>query len=120
MSEFFQVVAQALNGFLDITNQVIGIMIAWTILDVPLLFILATYDFLKTLLTELGIIQEEDDAPPLYPPQNFRSSSLETDLDDIISIEISELAKRKKRPITPEEEEKITRRVMRLYGNREE
>jgi len=72
MSEFFNVVSLALNGFLDITNQVIGIMIAWTILDVPLLFILATYDFLKTLLTELGIIQEEEEiSPPLSPPNNL-------------------------------------------------
>jgi len=72
MSEFFNVVSSALNGFLDITNQVIGIMIAWTILDVPLLFILATYDFLKTLLTELGIIQEEEESsPPLSPPNNL-------------------------------------------------
>jgi len=69
MSEFFQVVSDALNGFLNITNQVIGILIAWTILDVPLLFILATYDFLRTLLTELGIIQEEQEStPPLSPP----------------------------------------------------
>ncbi len=72
MSEFFQVVSDALNGFLNITNQVIGIMIAWTILDVPLLFILATYDFLRTLLTELGIIQEEEEStPPLSPPNNL-------------------------------------------------
>jgi len=72
MSEFFQVVSVALNGFLNITNQVIGIMIAWTILDVPLLFILATYDFLRTLLTELGIIQEEEEStPPLSPPNNL-------------------------------------------------
>jgi len=72
MSEFFQVVSDALNGFLNITNQVIGIMIAWTILDVPLLFILATYDFLKTLLTELGIIQEEEESTsPLSPPNNL-------------------------------------------------
>jgi len=72
MSEFFQVVSDALTGFLNITNQVIGIMIAWTILDVPLLFILATYDFLRTLLTELGIIQEEEESsPPLSPPNNL-------------------------------------------------
>jgi len=72
MSEFFQVVSDALNGFLDITNQVIGIMIAWTILDVPLLFILTTYDFLRTLLTELGIIQEkEESSPPLSPPNKL-------------------------------------------------
>jgi len=72
MSEFFQVVSDALNGFLNITNQVIGIMIAWTILEVPLLFILATYDFLRTLLTELGIIQDEEEStPPLSPPNNL-------------------------------------------------
>lgn len=69
MSEFFQIVSDALIGLLDITNQVIGILIAWTILGVPLLFILATYDFLSTLLVELGIIkQEEEDTPPLSPP----------------------------------------------------
>jgi hypothetical protein len=38
---------------------VIGITIAWTILGVPLLFILTTFDFVKTLLDELGIIKEE-------------------------------------------------------------
>jgi hypothetical protein len=48
-----------LNGFLDISNKVIGITIAWTILGVPLLFILTTFDFVKTLLDELGIIKEE-------------------------------------------------------------
>lgn len=58
MSEFFDVVTLALNGLLDITNQAIGILIAWTILEVPLLFILATFDFMATLLTELGIIKE--------------------------------------------------------------
>jgi hypothetical protein len=68
MSEFFDVVTLALNGLLDITNQGIGILIAWTILGVPLLFILATFDFMSTLLTELGIIKEqEEDTPPLSP-----------------------------------------------------
>jgi len=48
-----------LNGFLDISNKAIGILIAWTILGVPLLFFLTTFDFVKTLLDELGIIKEE-------------------------------------------------------------
>lgn len=70
MSEFFDVVTLALNGLLDITNQGIGILIAWTILGVPLLFILATFDFMATLLTELGIIKEEDEnIPPFIPPK---------------------------------------------------
>jgi len=59
MSEFFDVVSLLLNGFLDISNKVIGITIAWTILGVPLLFILTTFDFVKTLLDELGIIKED-------------------------------------------------------------
>lgn len=70
MSEFFDVVTLALNGLLDITNKGIGILIAWTILEVPLLFILATFDFMATLLTELGIIKEEEEnTPPLSPPK---------------------------------------------------
>lgn len=60
MSEFFDIVSQALIGLLDISNQAIGILIAWTILGVPLLFILATYDFIRTLLIELGIIKVEE------------------------------------------------------------
>jgi hypothetical protein len=68
MSEFFTIVSTALTGLLDITNQGIGILIAWTILGVPLLFILVVFDFMRTLLTELGIIkEEEDDTPPLSP-----------------------------------------------------
>lgn len=61
MNEFFDVVTLALTGLLDITNQAIGILIAWTILGVPLLFILATFDFLKTLLEELNIIKDDDE-----------------------------------------------------------
>lgn len=59
MSEFFEIVALIMNGLLDISNKAIGILIAWTILGVPLLFILTTFDFVKTLLDELGIIKEE-------------------------------------------------------------
>jgi hypothetical protein len=61
MNEFFTIVSTALTGLLDITNQGIGILIAWTILDVPLLFILSTYDFMATLLTELGIIKVDEE-----------------------------------------------------------
>jgi hypothetical protein len=61
MAEFFLIVSQALEGILDISNQAIGILIAWTILGVPLLFILATFDFLVTLLTELDIIKPEEE-----------------------------------------------------------
>lgn len=57
MAEFFNIVSTALTGILDIANQAIGILIAWTILGVPLLFILATYDFITTLLVELDIIK---------------------------------------------------------------
>jgi hypothetical protein len=59
MSEFFEIVSLLLNGLLDISNKAIGILIAWTILGVPLLFILTTFDFVKTLLDELGIIKED-------------------------------------------------------------
>jgi hypothetical protein len=70
MSEFFDIVTLALNGLLDITNQAIGILITWTILGVPLLFILTTFDFMATLLVELGIIKQEDEnTPPLSPPK---------------------------------------------------
>ena len=72
MADFFLIVSDALTGLLDITNQVIGIMLAWTIFEVPLLFVLATFDFLTTLLTELSIIKSQDeDTPPLSPPNNL-------------------------------------------------
>jgi hypothetical protein len=60
MASFFAIVSTALTGLLDITNQAVGILIAWSILGVPLLFILATYDFLATLLSELGIIKDDE------------------------------------------------------------
>jgi hypothetical protein len=59
MSEFFDIVSIIINNLLDISNKAIGILIAWTILGVPLLFILTTFDFLKTLLEELGIIKQD-------------------------------------------------------------
>jgi hypothetical protein len=59
MSEFFEIVSLLLNGLLDISNKAIGILIAWTILGLPLLFILTTFDFVKTLIDELGIIKED-------------------------------------------------------------
>jgi hypothetical protein len=61
MAEFFLIVSQALEGILDISNKSIGILIAWTIFDVPLLFILTTFDFIVTLLTELDIIKAEQE-----------------------------------------------------------
>jgi hypothetical protein len=61
MAEFFLIVSQALEGILDISNRSIGILIAWTIFDVPLLFILTTFDFMVTLLTELDIIKAEQE-----------------------------------------------------------
>jgi hypothetical protein len=61
MAEFFLIVSQALEGILDISNKSIGILIAWTIFDVPLLFILTTFDFMVTLLTELDIIRPEQE-----------------------------------------------------------
>jgi hypothetical protein len=61
MSDFFDIVSLALTGLLDISNQAIGILIAWTILGVPLLFILATFDFVSTLLTALGIINSGEE-----------------------------------------------------------
>lgn len=68
MSEFFTIVSTALVGLLDITNQGVGILLAWTILDVPLLFILVVFDFMQTLLSELGIIKDdENNTPPLSP-----------------------------------------------------
>jgi hypothetical protein len=68
MSEFFTIVSTALTGLLDIANQLIGILIAWNILGVPLLFILVVFDFMSTLLTELGIIKEIQDS---YEEANF-------------------------------------------------
>jgi hypothetical protein len=61
MADFFLIVSQVLEGILDISNKAIGILIAWTILGVPLLFILTTFDFLVTLLRELDIIKEEEE-----------------------------------------------------------
>lgn len=58
MSEFFTYVGSAFNGFLQVLNLAIGILLSWTILGVPLLFILATYDFMASLIDAL--LSKED------------------------------------------------------------
>lgn len=61
MSEFFEIVSLALTGILDISNKAIGILIAWSIFDLPLLFMLAIFDFVRSLLIELDIIPIESE-----------------------------------------------------------
>ena len=61
MSDFFDVVSLVLTGILDIANKSIGILLTWSILGMPLLFILVTFDFVRTLLIELGIIKTESE-----------------------------------------------------------
>jgi hypothetical protein len=121
MSEFFDIVTLALTGLLDITNQAIGILIAWTILGVPLLFILTTFDFMKTLLQELNIIKDDDDEliESVKEVAQFFDDDLQ-DLDDIITIRINELATRQKKPISFEQEERIRKNVMKLYDRRKQ
>jgi hypothetical protein len=69
MAAIFIIITQALTGLLSVSNQVIGILIAWTLFEVPLLFLLATFDFMVSLLRELNIMdQEENNTPPISPP----------------------------------------------------
>jgi len=68
MTAIFVIITQALTGLLDISNQAIGILIAWTLFDVPLLFLLATFNFLVSLLQELDLSpDQENDTPPISP-----------------------------------------------------
>jgi Na+-driven multidrug efflux pump len=68
MAAIFVIITQVLTGLLDISNQMIGTLIAWTLFDVPLLFLLATFNFLVSLLNELGLVgSEENDTPPISP-----------------------------------------------------
>ena len=57
MAEFFNIVSLFLNGLLNITNLSVGALLTWSLFGVPLLFYLITYDFLYTLLDQLGIIK---------------------------------------------------------------
>ena len=123
MSEFFDIVTLALNGLLDITNQAIGILIAWTILGVPLLFILTTFDFMNTLLKELGVIKNDDEDE--VTEFNFRSETFKSipfgeisksDISDAIDGEISRLARRQGEPVSFEQRQRIVKKVQRIYG----
>jgi hypothetical protein len=68
MAAIFVIITQALTGLLDISNQAIGILIAWTFFDVPLLFLLATFNFLVSLFQELDLSSDqENDTPPISP-----------------------------------------------------
>jgi hypothetical protein len=119
MAQFFSIVSDALVGLLDITNQVIGIMIAWTILGVPLLFILATYDFLKTLLENLGIINDENEEPitttPILESSVFGDVSAQ-DIEDALDNEKRKYVKRTKELVSPETEQRLLRKIKRRYG----
>jgi hypothetical protein len=55
MAAIFVIITQVLTGLLDISNQMIGILLAWTIFDVPILFLLATFNFMVSLLNELNL-----------------------------------------------------------------
>jgi len=69
MVEIFNIITMILEGLLDISNKAIGILIAWTLFGVPLLFLLAIFDFLRTLLEQLNIKPiDEEDTPPISPP----------------------------------------------------
>lgn len=118
MAQFFSIVSDALVGLLDITNQVIGIMIAWTILGVPLLFILTTYDFLKTLLENLGIIN--DDEIPVSTIPILQSSVLgeisAQDIDDALDNEKRKYVKRTGELVSPETEQRLLRKIKKRYG----
>jgi hypothetical protein len=121
MSEFFAIVSLALTGLLDITNQAIGILIAWTILDVPLLFILVVFDFMKTLLEELGIKKENDEGEtPFFGSGTFKSIPFgeisKSDISDAIDGEISSLARRQGAPVSFEQRQRIVKKVQRIYG----
>jgi hypothetical protein len=71
MVAIFNIITEVLTGLLDISNKAIGILLAWTLFDVPILFLLATFDFMKTLLEELNVKprddEEENNTPPLSP-----------------------------------------------------
>ena len=68
MTAIFGIITQALTGLLSVSNQVIGILIAWTLFEVPLLFLLATFDFMVSLLRELNVMDpEENNTPPISP-----------------------------------------------------
>jgi hypothetical protein len=55
MAAIFVIITQVLTGLLDISHQLIGILLAWTIFDVPILFLLATFNFMVSLLNELNL-----------------------------------------------------------------
>lgn len=55
MAAIFVIITQVLTGLLDISNQMIGILLAWTFFDVPILFLLATFNFMVSLLNELNL-----------------------------------------------------------------
>jgi hypothetical protein len=71
MVAIFNIITEVLEGLLDISNKGIGILLAWTLFDVPILFLLATFDFMRTLLEELNVKprddEEENNTPPLSP-----------------------------------------------------
>jgi hypothetical protein len=59
MSEFFEIVSLFLNGLLNVLNLSVGALLTWSLFGIPLLFYLITYDFLYTLLDQVGIIKPE-------------------------------------------------------------
>jgi hypothetical protein len=68
MAAIFVIITQVLDGLLSVSNQLIGILVAWTLFDVPIIFLLATFDFLLSLLNELNLSpDQENDTPPISP-----------------------------------------------------
>jgi hypothetical protein len=59
MSEFFEIVSLFLNGLLNVLNLSVGALLTWSIFGIPLLFYLITFDFIYTLLDQVGIIKQE-------------------------------------------------------------
>lgn len=121
MAEFFDIVALALTGLLDISNKVIGILIAWTILGVPLLFILATYDFVLSLLKALNMT--DDDEENIFQRQYFETelgSITSGDIADQYDFNLREFAKRKGYQANAKERKKILKATYEELGIIEE
>jgi hypothetical protein len=89
MAAIFVIITQVLTGLLDISNQVIGILLAWTLFEVPLLFLLATFNFMVSLLEELNIKPIETDETDEIDEENEESGFdfLERKLNDPFFLE---------------------------------
>lgn len=59
MAEFFNIVSSFLEGLLSQLNLAVGILLTLSVFGIPILFYLITFDFLHTLLEELGVIKKD-------------------------------------------------------------